>query len=120
MNKFILCTDITVVFVMVLTSALLVLIMIMIWKTKLLIISYVLTIGSLELSSVLYKFKDKGYLPLSFPTLLMVIMYVWTKMHGRKYYFRIPGLSYVIPTWEGDRRLAHKLFQPALQDSVLS
>ncbi|XP_070012571.1 potassium transporter 5-like isoform X5 [Nicotiana sylvestris] len=54
---------IAVVFVMVLTSCFLVLVMIMIWKTHiLLIIAYVLVIGSVELvylSAVLYKF-DQG------------------------------------------------------------
>lgn len=60
LNKFV-HEGIAVVFVMTLTSALLVLIMIMIWKSHILfVISYVLIIGSVELiylSSVLYKFK---------------------------------------------------------------
>ncbi|KAE8665464.1 wee1-like protein kinase-like [Hibiscus syriacus] len=57
---------IAVVFVMALTSSLLVLIMIMIWKTNILfVIAYVLIICSVELtylSSVLYKF-DQGCIP---------------------------------------------------------
>ncbi|KAE8693747.1 putative Potassium transporter [Hibiscus syriacus] len=61
---------IAVVFVMTLTSSLLVLIMIMIWKTNIfLVILYVVTIGFVELfylSSVLYKFAFGGYLPLVF------------------------------------------------------
>ncbi|XP_040363753.1 potassium transporter 5 isoform X2 [Rosa chinensis] len=84
---------IAVVFVMTLTSSFLVLIMIMIWKTPiLLIISYVLIIGSVELmylSSVLYKFDQGGYLPLAFATLLMLIMFVWNDVHRRKYYYEL-------------------------------
>ncbi|KAL4370478.1 hypothetical protein AHAS_Ahas06G0069800 [Arachis hypogaea] len=84
---------IAVVFVMTLTSAFLVLIMIMIWKTHiLLIISYVLIIGSVEvvyLSSVLYKFDQGGYLPLAFAAVLMFIMYVWNNVYRRKYYYEL-------------------------------
>ncbi|KAF9614730.1 hypothetical protein IFM89_020563, partial [Coptis chinensis] len=53
-----------------LTSALLVLVMVMIWKTNIFfIITYVLTIylfKLLLLSSVMYKFVEGGYLPLVF------------------------------------------------------
>ncbi|XP_061349758.1 potassium transporter 5-like [Gastrolobium bilobum] len=84
---------IAVVFVMTLTSALLVLIMIMIWKTHiLLVITYVLIIGSVELvylSSCLYKFKEGGYLPLAFAAVLMTIMYVWNNVYRRKYYYEL-------------------------------
>ncbi|KAK3194036.1 hypothetical protein Dsin_025346 [Dipteronia sinensis] len=84
---------IAVVFVMTLTSSFLVLIMIMIWKTNiLLIISYVLIIGAVEflyLSSVLYKFDQGGYLPLAFAALLMTIMYVWNDVYRRKYYYEL-------------------------------
>jgi len=78
---------------MTLTSALLVLIMIMIWKTHiLLVISYVLIISSIELvylSSVLYKFKEGGYLPLAFAAVLMSIMYAWNDVYRRKYYYEL-------------------------------
>lgn len=84
---------IAVVFVMALTSSFLVLIMIMIWKSHILIIiSYVLTIGLLELfylSSVLYKFDQGGYLPLAFAGFLMTIMYIWNDVHRRKYYYEL-------------------------------
>ncbi|GAU11196.1 hypothetical protein TSUD_341860 [Trifolium subterraneum] len=84
---------IAVVFVMTLTSAFLVLIMIMIWKTHiLLILTYVLVIGSVELvylSSVLYKFDQGGYLPLAFAAILMFIMYVWNNVYQRKYYYEL-------------------------------
>ncbi|PON57145.1 Potassium transporter [Parasponia andersonii] len=78
-----------VVFVMMITSCLLVLIMVMIWKTHiLLIILYIVTIGAMELvylSSVLYKFDQGGYLPLVFAAVLMAIMLVWNNVYRRKY-----------------------------------
>ncbi|CAK9175963.1 unnamed protein product [Ilex paraguariensis] len=84
---------IAVVFVMTLTSGFLVLIMIMIWKTHiLLIITYILVIGSVELfylSSVLYKFDQGGYLPLAFAFFLMAVMYIWNDVYRRKYYFEL-------------------------------
>ncbi|KAI9118896.1 hypothetical protein K1719_009571 [Acacia pycnantha] len=84
---------IAVVFVMVLTSAFLVLIMIMIWKTHiLLVISFVLIVGSVELlylSSVLYKFDQGGYLPLAFAAILMIVMYVWNEVYRRKYLYEL-------------------------------
>ncbi|XVF21920.1 hypothetical protein REPUB_Repub12eG0130500 [Reevesia pubescens] len=84
---------IAVVFVMTLTSSLLVLIMIMIWKTNILfVIAYVLIVGSVELaylSSVLYKFDQGGYLPLAFAAGLMTVMYVWNNVYRRKYNFEL-------------------------------
>ena len=81
------------VFVMALTSSFLVLIMVMIWKTHiLLVISYVLVIGTVELlylSSVLYKFDQGGYLPLAFAFFLMAIMYIWNDVYRRKYYYEL-------------------------------
>lgn len=84
---------IAVVFVMTLTSAFLILVMIMIWKINiLLVILYVLIIGSVEilyLSSVLYKFDQGGYLPLGFAAFLMVIMFIWNDVYRRKYYYEL-------------------------------
>ncbi|KAH1081275.1 hypothetical protein J1N35_021036 [Gossypium stocksii] len=84
---------ITVVFVMTLTSALLVLIMILIWKINIfLIILYVVIIRFVELmylSSVLYKFTLRGYLPLAFSAFLMIVMYVWNNVYRRKYYYEL-------------------------------
>ncbi|XP_050264740.1 potassium transporter 5-like isoform X2 [Quercus robur] len=82
-----------VVFVMVLTSFFLVLVMILIWKSHIiLVISYVLTIGSVELiflSSVFYKFDQGGYLPLAFAAILMTVMYVWNNVFQKKYYYEL-------------------------------
>ncbi|PHT86183.1 hypothetical protein T459_08289 [Capsicum annuum] len=84
---------IAVVFVMTLTSSLLILVMIMIWKTHiLLVIAYALVIGTVELvylSSVLYKFNQGGYLPLAFAMFLMLIMCVWNYVYRKKYYFEL-------------------------------
>ncbi|XP_044501404.1 potassium transporter 5-like [Mangifera indica] len=84
---------IAVVFVMTLTSSLLVLIMIMIWKSNIIfVICFVLIICSVEfvyLSSVLYKFDQGGYLPLAFAALLMTIMYIWNNVYRRKYYYEL-------------------------------
>lgn len=81
------------VFVMTLTSALLVLIMLVIWKTHIiLIIGYVIIFGSVELlylSSVLYKFDDGGYLPLAFAAMLMAVMYVWNYVYRKKYAYEL-------------------------------
>ncbi|KAK0575114.1 hypothetical protein LWI29_034191 [Acer saccharum] len=82
-----------VVFVMTLTSILLVLVMIIIWKSSLsFIISYVLIIGSVELiylSAVMYKFDQGGYLPLAFSAILITVMYVWNNVYRRKYYYEL-------------------------------
>ncbi|KAK8486905.1 hypothetical protein V6N13_002902 [Hibiscus sabdariffa] len=84
---------IAVVFVMTLTSSLLVLIMIMIWKTNILfIIAYVLVIGSVELlylSSVLYKFDQGGYLPLAFAAFIISVMLIWNNVYRRKYHYEL-------------------------------
>ncbi|CAN4091456.1 unnamed protein product [Withania somnifera] len=84
---------IAVVFVMFLTSCFLVLVMIMIWKTHiLLIIVYVLIIVLSELlllSSTLYKFDQGGYLPLAFAMFLTFIMYVWNYVYRRKYQYEL-------------------------------
>ncbi|GER39850.1 potassium transporter [Striga asiatica] len=64
---------------MALTSAFLVLIMIVIWKTHiLLVIAYVLIIGSAEL-----------FLPLAFALFLMTIMVVWNYVYRKKYHFEL-------------------------------
>ncbi|XP_058083524.1 potassium transporter 5-like isoform X2 [Magnolia sinica] len=84
---------IAVVFVMTLTSALLVLIMVMIWKTHIIIvILYVLIIGSIELfylSSVLSKFDQGGYLPLVFAAFLVSVMLIWNYVYRKKYMYEL-------------------------------
>lgn len=78
---------------MVLSSAFLVMIMIIIWKTNILLVaSYILVFGMIELvymSSVLYKFEKGGYLPVFFALFLVGIMYVWSNVYRRKYYHEV-------------------------------
>lgn len=86
-------TGLAVVMVMVITSCFLVLIMLMIWKTHiLLVILYIVIIEAMEflyLSSVLYKIDEGGYLPLIFGAVLVTIMFVWNDVHRRKYYYEL-------------------------------
>lgn len=80
-------------FVMTLTSAFLVLIMIMIWKLNIvLVILYILVLGSIEilyLSSVLYKFNDGGYIPVGFAVFLVAIMIIWNYVYRMKYMYEM-------------------------------
>ncbi|XP_040998027.1 potassium transporter 5-like [Juglans microcarpa x Juglans regia] len=84
---------IAVAFVFTITSAFLVLVMVMIWKTSMyLIVIYALSIWLLELlflSSVLYKFIDGGYLPLLFAMVMMTIMYLWNYGYRKKYIYEL-------------------------------
>ncbi|KAJ7521178.1 hypothetical protein O6H91_19G041600 [Diphasiastrum complanatum] len=72
---------ICVVAVMLVTTTLLTIIMLMIWRTNIfLVLAFALVFGSVELlyfSSVLYKFKDGGWLPLLFAGVFLAIMSVW-------------------------------------------
>ena len=81
---------------MTLTSCFIVLVMIMIWKTHiLLIVPYILIIGSVELlylSSVLYKFDQGGYLPITFAAVLMTVMYIWNNVFRRKYDYELKNI----------------------------
>ncbi|KAG2664040.1 hypothetical protein I3760_16G061400 [Carya illinoinensis] len=65
---------IAVAFVYTITSAFLILVMVMIWKTNI---------------SVLYKFMDGGYLPLLFAMVTMTIMYLWNYGYRKKYIYEL-------------------------------
>ncbi|KAJ8645985.1 hypothetical protein MRB53_007733 [Persea americana] len=84
---------IAVVAVMVITTVLLTLIMLMIWKTNILAVAlFFIVFGTVEaiyLSSVLYKFKQGGYLPLAFSLVLMAIMAMWHYVHKKRYIFEL-------------------------------
>ena len=79
--------------ILTLTMPFLVLIMIMIWKTNIILVMlFVLVIGSTELlylSSVLYKFNEGGYLPLVFALVLMFIMFVWNHVYRKEVLLRV-------------------------------
>ncbi|GMI70593.1 ARABIDOPSIS THALIANA HIGH AFFINITY K+ TRANSPORTER 5, high affinity K+ transporter 5 [Hibiscus trionum] len=84
---------IAVVAVMVITTGMVTLIMLVIWKTNILwIILFCVFFGVVEsiyLSSVLYKFVQGGYLPLAFSVILMTIMGIWHYVHQKRYEFEL-------------------------------
>lgn len=84
---------IAVVAVMVITTMMVTLIMLVIWKTNIWWIAlFFCVFGGIEiiyLSSVLYKFKQGGYLPLAFAAFLMIIMGVWHYAHAERYNYEL-------------------------------
>ncbi|KAK9113314.1 hypothetical protein Syun_020111 [Stephania yunnanensis] len=84
---------IAVVAVMIITTFMVSLIMLIIWKTSIFWIAlFFVVFGAIELvyfSSVLYKFAQGGYLPLAFSLVLMVIMGIWHYVHKEKYMFEL-------------------------------
>ncbi|KAL6616653.1 hypothetical protein ACP70R_038923 [Stipagrostis hirtigluma subsp. patula] len=86
-------TRIAVVFVMFITTLLVTLVMVMIWKTSLLWIAlFPVIFGGAELiylSSAFYKFTQGGYLPLVFAAILMLIMATWHYVHVHRYNYEL-------------------------------
>ncbi|KAG2324992.1 hypothetical protein Bca52824_007720 [Brassica carinata] len=84
---------IAVVTVMVITTFMVTLIMLVIWKTNIVWIAMFLIIfGSIEmlyLSSVMYKFTSGGYLPLAITVVLMAVMAIWQYVHVLKYRYEL-------------------------------
>ncbi|KAJ7559498.1 hypothetical protein O6H91_04G088000 [Diphasiastrum complanatum] len=84
---------IAVIGVMLVTTLLLTLIMLFIWQTKLALVVLFLTVfGSVELvyfSSVLFKVKSGGWVPLAITTILVTVMYVWHYGSVKKYDFEM-------------------------------
>ncbi|CAA7396169.1 unnamed protein product [Spirodela intermedia] len=84
---------IAVVAVMIVTTSLMTLVMLVVWRTALaLVAAFVLVFGSLELfyfSAVLYKFDKGGYLPLSVAAVLFFVMYIWHYIQTRRYAFEV-------------------------------
>ncbi|KAL7135253.1 hypothetical protein ABFS83_11G081100 [Erythranthe nasuta] len=82
-----------VVSVMLITTSLVTLIMLLIWKTKIwwitLFLVVFMSIELLYFSSVLYKFTQGGYLPLAFSLVLMIMMGVWHYTHQQRYLFEL-------------------------------
>lgn len=98
---------IAVIFAESLTSLFMVVIMLVIWKTNiLLVILYVLVISSTEyiyLSSVLSKFSQGGYLPFLFATALVFIMCTWNYVYRANYNYEIN----------------HKVSQEVIKDMIM-
>jgi KUP system potassium uptake protein len=81
---------------MIITSILLVIVMLLIWRVSIwLVIPFCLVYGSVEfvyLSSVLYKFKEGGYLPIVIATVLVIVMAVWHYVHAKKYWYELENI----------------------------
>ena len=79
--------------VMVITTCLVTLIMLVIWKTRIWWIAlFFFGFGAIEavyLSSVLYKFKQGGYLPLAFSLILMISMGIWHYVQRERYIYEL-------------------------------
>lgn len=84
---------IAVVSVMVITTCMVSLIMLVIWKTSIWwIVLFFMVFGTIEvlyLSSVLYKFVQGGFLPLLFALVLMTAMIIWHYVHKERYMFEL-------------------------------
>ncbi|KAL6652818.1 hypothetical protein ACP70R_011743 [Stipagrostis hirtigluma subsp. patula] len=84
---------ICVTFVMIITTILLVIVMLLIWRVNIwLIIPFCLIYGFIEvlfLSSALYKFKEGGYLPIVITIVLVTVMGVWHYVHVKKYWYEL-------------------------------
>ncbi|KAK2992675.1 hypothetical protein RJ640_014925 [Escallonia rubra] len=84
---------IAVVAVMVITTCMVTLIMLVIWKTNIwwiaLFFAVFASIEAVYLSSVLYKFKQGGFLPLAFSLVLMIVMGIWHYVHKQRYMFEL-------------------------------
>ncbi|XP_077226973.1 potassium transporter 5-like [Tasmannia lanceolata] len=102
---------IAVVAVMVITTFLLTLIMLMIWKTNIFIIGlFFVVFGGSELiylSSVLEKFKQGGYFPLAVSLVLMIIMGVWQYVQKKRYMFELQNK--VSDSYMRDLAMNHEL-----------
>ncbi|XP_026450394.1 potassium transporter 5-like [Papaver somniferum] len=84
---------IAVVSVMVITTHLVTLIMLFIWKTSMWLVAlFYIVLVSIEvtyLSAVLYKFTKGGYLPGVLALVLMAMMGTWHYVHKKRYMFEL-------------------------------
>ncbi|KAK2634731.1 hypothetical protein Ddye_029523 [Dipteronia dyeriana] len=84
---------IAVVAVMVITTCMVALIMLVIWKTSIwwigLFFVIFLAIEVTYLSAVLYKFSQGGYLPVAFSLCLMIVMGIWHYVHQQRYLYEL-------------------------------
>ncbi|KAH9713621.1 Potassium transporter 5 [Citrus sinensis] len=84
---------IAVVAVMVITTCMVALIMLIIWKTSIWLIALFFVvffvIEGIYFSAVIYKFTQGGYLPLAFSLVLMIIMATWHYVHRQRYVYEL-------------------------------
>lgn len=78
---------------MIITTCLTTLIMLVIWKTRIvwIVMFFVVFIGieGTYLSSVLMKFAQGGFLPLASASVLMVVMATWHYVHVKRYMYEL-------------------------------
>uniref|UniRef100_A0ACD6A467 Uncharacterized protein n=1 Tax=Avena sativa TaxID=4498 RepID=A0ACD6A467_AVESA len=83
------------------TTHLMTMVMLLIWKTHVIfIIMFYVVFGSIELiylSSILSKFIDGGYLPFCFALVMMSLMATWHYVQVRRYWYE---LDHIVPTNE--------------------
>ncbi|XP_031098467.1 potassium transporter 5-like [Ipomoea triloba] len=84
---------IAVMNVMVITTCMVTLIMLVIWKTNIWLVALFfvvfIAIEGIYLSAVLYKFTEGGYLPLLFALVLMIVMGIWHYVYKERYAFEL-------------------------------
>lgn len=77
--------------VMFVTTCLMVMVMIIVWKKRIItVIAFFLFFGSLELlyiSACLFKVPESGWIPLALSSILMIIMYIWNYGTLKKHHF---------------------------------
>ncbi|XP_021678668.2 potassium transporter 5 isoform X2 [Hevea brasiliensis] len=84
---------IAVVAVMVITTCMVTLIMLVVWRTRItwIVLFFVgfIFLEGIYLSSVLYKFKDGGYFPLAISFFLMIVMGIWHYIQKERYIYEL-------------------------------
>ncbi|XP_006647253.1 potassium transporter 19 [Oryza brachyantha] len=100
---------ICVVTVFAITTHLMTVVMLLIWKVRLPFIAAFYAVFSfaelLYLSSILSKFADGGYLPFCFSMVLMALMATWHYVHVMRYWYE---LDRVVPAAETTALLARR------------
>lgn len=85
--------EICVALVMVITTLLMTIVMLLVWKVNILWIALFFAVfmstETIYLSAVLYKFTQGPYFPLAMSAVLMVIMMVWHYVHVKRYKYEL-------------------------------
>uniref|UniRef100_A0A0E0KFR9 Potassium transporter n=1 Tax=Oryza punctata TaxID=4537 RepID=A0A0E0KFR9_ORYPU len=85
--------EICVILVMIITTLLMTIVMLLVWKINILWIALFFIIftstEAVYLSSVLYKFTHGPYVPVAMSVVLMVVMIVWHYVHVKRYKYEL-------------------------------
>uniref|UniRef100_A0ACD5UGP1 Uncharacterized protein n=1 Tax=Avena sativa TaxID=4498 RepID=A0ACD5UGP1_AVESA len=85
--------EICVALVMVITTLLMTIVMLLVWKVNILWIALFFAVfmstETVYLSAVLYKFTQGPFFPLAMSAVLMVIMMVWHYVHVKRYQYEL-------------------------------